>query len=449
MAFLQAFRATLKKWSAYTPAGLARDEQGIALFMVLAAVAVLTLLISEFAYIASISQNIAYGNLDQAKAHYLAKSGLKLSLLRLKAYQKVKDLSGGLGGAAGGGGLVPKAMIEKIWSFPFMYPLPTQIPGLSKTDQEMIQKFQKNSQLEGSFTAVIESESGKLNLNSIIPGIGPAAASPSPQPSATPSASPTPFDPSQARQSLELFFQNLIHQKSESDSDFASQYRDLRFSELMDQLISWADRTYQRQTPADRDLIPPKRAPFYSVSELHNLSLMDDDIYDLFAPNLTALPTQGVNINTMNESTLRALIPLMNKDELRDFFKYRDSPTEGSLFNKVDDFYKYLTTNVAAYKSNSQGLQKLQQDFSTRGIQLLTDESLFKITVQAKVNSSTRTIEAWVSVKPVSAAQQVPQPSAGVNPTTPQPSGATTTGQTQQQAAPPDSGLKITYMRIY
>jgi len=185
------------------------------------------------------------------------------------------------------------------------------------------------------------------------------------------------------------------------------------------------------------------------VSELHNLSLMDDDIYDLFAPNLTALPTQGVNINTMNESTLRALIPLMNKDELRDFFKYRDSPTEGSLFNKVDDFYKYLTTNVAAYKSNSQGLQKLQQDFSTRGIQLLTDESLFKITVQAKVNSSTRTIEAWVSVKPVSAAQQVPQPPAGVNPTTPQPSGATTTGQTQQQAAPPDSGLKITYMRIY
>ena len=449
MAFLQAFRSTLKKWSTLTPQSITKNEHGIALFMVLGAVAVLTLLITEFAYIASVSQNIAYGNLDQAKAHYLAKSGLKLSLLRLKAYQKVKDLSGGLGAAAGGGGLLPKAMVEKIWSFPFMYPLPTQIPGLSQTDQDMIQKFQKNSQLEGSFTAVIESESAKLNLNSIIPSVG-AVASPSPQPAASPSASPSPFNPTQARQNLELFFQNLINQKSESDAEFASQYRDLRFSELMDQLIGWADRTYQRQTPADRDPVPSKKAPFYSITELHNIGLMDDELYDLLAPNLTALPTQGVNINTMNENTLRALVPMMNKDELRDFFKYRDSPTEGTLFNKAEEFYQYLATNVAAYRSNTQGLDQLRQDFNNRGIQLLTDESVFKITVQAKVNSSTRTIEAWVSVKPVQATSQPPQQTPGSPPLTPQiPPAVGSTPGVQQLSAPPDSGLKITYMRIY
>ena len=446
MAFLRVFKSRLRRRLFLPPEALAQDQSGIALFMVLAAVGVLALLITEFAYIASVSQNIAYGNLDQAKAHYLAKSGLKLSLLRLKAYQKIKDFSGAMGGA----GVVPKAMIEKIWSFPFMYPLPTHIPGLSQTDRDLIEKFQKSSQLEGTFTAVIESESGKLNLNSLIAPFGP---SPSPSPTApsttgptanpTPSGSPTPFDSTQARQSLELFFQNLITQKSESDSGFASQFRDFRFTDFMDQLMAWVDRTYQRQTASDRDPIPSKKAPFYSVSELHNLSLMDDELYDLFAPSLTALPTQGINVNTMKEGTLHALVPLMNQDELKDFFKHRDSPMDGSLFNQVDDFYRYLTTNVAAYKSNSQALNQLKQDFSTRGIQLLTDENLFKITVQATVHSSTRTIEAWVSV----GSPSTPSP-AGSNP--PQnPLAGGDTGQTPQSVPIVNSGLRITYMRIY
>ena len=445
MAFLRVIKSHLKKRFFLPPGSLAGNQSGIALFMVLGAVAVLALLITEFAYIASVSQNIAYGNLDQAKAHYLAKSGFKLSLLRLKAYQKVKDLSGAMGGGAASS-LVPKAMLEKIWSFPFMYPLPTQIPGLSQTDRDMIAKFQKSSQLEGSFTAVIESESGKMNLNSLIAPFGP---SPSPSPSIspvstpTPTGSPPPFDSAQARQSLELFFQNLITQKSESDSEFASQSRDLRFTDLMDQLIGWVDRTYQRQTSSDRDPIPSKKAPFYSVSELHNLSLMDDELYDLFAPSLTALPTQGINVNTMKEETLHALIPLMNRDEIKDFFKYRDSPTEGSLFGQVDDFYRYLTTNVAAYKSNSQALDRLKQDLSTRGIQLLTDETLFKITVQATVNSSTRTIEAWVVVGK-------PTPLGVLNTKTSQPPlGGADTGQVGNPLPAMSSGLRVTYMRIY
>jgi hypothetical protein len=63
------------------------NNRGIAIFMVIASVAALAMLVSEFVYIAQISQSIAFSGLDQTKAHYLAKSGLKLSLLRLKAYQ--------------------------------------------------------------------------------------------------------------------------------------------------------------------------------------------------------------------------------------------------------------------------------------------------------------------------------------------------------------------------
>src|SRR5690349_12617867 len=107
-----------------------RSESGIALFMVMAAISVLAILVTEFAYIAQISQSIAYGGLDQLKAHYLAKSGFKISLLRLKAYSQVKGLIKNTTGGAGGVPGVPKSLLEKIWNFPFTYPFPTNIPGM-------------------------------------------------------------------------------------------------------------------------------------------------------------------------------------------------------------------------------------------------------------------------------------------------------------------------------
>ena len=91
---------------------IGQDSSGIALFMVIAAVSVLAILVSEFTYISQISQMIAYGALDQAKAHYMAKSALKLSLLRLKAYQFAKNKFSGPSAAAMG---IPNSLIEQIW----------------------------------------------------------------------------------------------------------------------------------------------------------------------------------------------------------------------------------------------------------------------------------------------------------------------------------------------
>lgn len=172
------------------------DQSGIALFMVIAAMTVLSVLVTEFTYVSQVNQRMAYDGLDQLKAHYLAKSGLKISLLRLKAYQQVKQFIGGgagAGAAAAGAAaaMVPKSLLDKIWSFPFMYPIPTNIPGISAIQKEQIEEFQKNSSLEGSFSALIESESGKYNLNLLLPGFKPEPG-PSPSPSPSPAAPPTP-----------------------------------------------------------------------------------------------------------------------------------------------------------------------------------------------------------------------------------------------------------------
>lgn len=430
-----------------------RDSSGIALFMVIASVSVLAILVTEFTYIAQVSQAIAFGGLDQTKAHYLAKSALKISLLRLKAYQQINNLTNAMGGGAGIPG-VPKSLLEKIWSFPFFYPIPTNIPGMGINEKEAIEKFTKESGLEGKFSALIESESSKYNLNLLLPSYG---GSPNPSVSASPTNTGTPLQTGQtpptqptpnptynsqtAQQSLYDYLNALWLQKLETDPDFASLYRDLRLGDLVDGITGWADRTYERRVSTSQDKVPLKKAPFYSVSELHMIPMMDDELYQLFGPNLTASSTTGINTNTMQEATLRALLGNnITKEEVVEFFKYRDSEEVDNKFKKDEDFYNYLNKFVNFYKNNQQAINDLKTSLANRRIHLIENETNFRIVVQAQVNSATRTIEAWVTLGPTSTTPSV-SPSVTPTPTQVNPNAPVTPPK-------PDSGIKITFMKI-
>ena len=150
-----------------------RDESGVALFMVISAMTVLTVLATEFTYVAQVNARMAIDSVDQIKAHYLAKTGLKLSLLRLRAYKQLKSMSkksnnsnaGANSGASASGFSIPQEMLDQIWSFPFVYPIPTELPGLTLSQKDEIKKFESESTLQGRFSATIESQSNKLNLN--------------------------------------------------------------------------------------------------------------------------------------------------------------------------------------------------------------------------------------------------------------------------------------------
>jgi type II secretory pathway component PulK len=439
------------------------SESGVALFMVIASISVLAVLVTEFTFIAQVNQTIAYDGLDQLKAHYLAKSGFKLSLLRLKAYAQVKgvikSMTGGQGAAPGGAGIpgVPKAIIEKIWSFPFFYPIPTNIPGLSMSEKDAITKFQKNSGLDGRFSAVIESESGKYNLNSILAGFSALAqptptATPTATPSPTAGASPTPtptFDPEAAKQSLAQFIGQIIQNKSEQDSDFASEHRDFRLEDLMENISTWSDPTYERANLNNFQSVGTgvKRGPFFSVAELHMIPPIDDELFSLIAPALTVSATPGVNVNTIGEAALRGLIPQIKDEEVKEFYKFRDSEEEDNSFKNEDEFFKYLLQNVAAFANNQRVVDDFKDSLAKRHIRIVVDESEFKITVQAQVNNATRTLEAWVTLvgKGSGATGTNPNPAATPNPAVPPLSGPGLQGGAADSR---DSGLRVTFMRF-
>ncbi len=416
-----------------------KRKGGIALFMVIAAMTVLSLLVTEFVYIAQVNQRMAFDGLDQVRALYLAKSGFKISLLRLKAYQNVKSL---LAGNAGAAAAVPRAMLEKVWNFPFIYPFPTALPGLTMTQKDEIAKFEKESGLTGTFTANIESESSRYNLNLLLASFVPKpqpSGTPRPSGQPTPSPSPTPgsaeaaqFDPAAARKGLaDLLFQ-LLNAKFQSDPDFASEYRDTKVEELTDNIVAWVDKTYEKPSRWPSDQIAPKRAPFYSLQELRMVPGMDDGLYALFAPNLTVTATPGMNVNTIRDSTLKALLPEASAEELQEFFKFRDSEEEDHSFKDADAFFKYVQEHMRAYRGNT-GTQGLQDEFKKRNIRIVTDESVFRVVVQAQVNQATRRIEALV--------QFTEKASTPASPGGPKKA-------ENAPAAKPDSGLKITFMRL-
>jgi hypothetical protein len=429
----------------------AGGESGIALFMVVSAMAILSILAVDMTYVAGVNQRMSYDGLDQVRAHYLAKTGLKLSLLRLKAYQQVQALVGkATDGQESKGGVpgVPKLLLERIWSFPFFFPIPTTIPGLTPSERDRIAAFQKESSLDGRFSAAIESESSRYNLNLVLAPFAPEAK-PSPGPSASPSpapqASPSPgpqFNPEDARNSLQEFLMQILDNKFKADPDFAAEYRDLRVEDLMDNLLAWADRTYEKKGSSGREDIKPKRAPFYSLSELHMIPPMDDQLYELFAPNLTVSTTPGINVNSMKRPTLRALIPQMTDEELDDFFKFRDSETEDNYFKSEDDFFKYVQDKVAAFRQDPEEIRRLREALAKRGIRLVTDETTFKITVRAEVNQAARLLEAWVTL--------LSQKDQGQPKDAPPPAGSPPplSGPGPRTDEPPKSGLKVTFMRI-
>lgn len=419
-------------------------QAGVALFMVVAAMTLLAVLVTEFTYVAQVNSRMAFDSLDQVKAHALAKSGLKLSLLRLKAYQTLKGLGGSSADGSQGeaaGGLIPKGLLEKVWSFPFMYPIPTEVPGLTPGDKDAIKEFTKNSSFEGNYSALIESESNKYNLNSLL---APFAAKPSPIPSASPSpapgASPSPvpsFSPEAAQKSLADYLTQIISNKIESDEEFASEYRDFKLDELIDSLIQWVDPNYQRRSAVPRGY-KPKGGPFYSLSELRMIEPMDDELYEVLVPHLTVSATPGINVNTIKDLTLKALIPGMIEEEIKEFYKFRDSVESDNSFKSSDDFFKYIQANVASFRGSETEIQKFKDSLATRNIRIVTDESHFKVTVRAKVNQSTRLIEALVLLK---GPKQASASSGGSNP---QPAPTPAEGETPAA----DSGLRITSMRF-
>ena len=147
------------RWPRQIPLKKINNNKGIALITAITALTLMTYIAMEVTYDTQVEYVINAEHLNRIKAYYAARSGLDISLLRIKIYQTLQQSLGK--------NLPTNGMVEQIWQFPLMWPL--QLPdGLNEVDKDQIKDKTKESLLDSSFSTVISDEGSKIDLNNLV-----------------------------------------------------------------------------------------------------------------------------------------------------------------------------------------------------------------------------------------------------------------------------------------
>ncbi|MEN0059012.1 MAG: type II secretion system protein GspK, partial [Bdellovibrio sp.] len=270
------------------------NQRGIALMIAIACLMLIMYFAMEVSYDSSVEYLVNAQGLNRVKAYYAAKSGMQLSLLRIKIYQQAQSQLGSQ--------LGDSQLLNKIWQFPFAWPLP--IPAeLSAVDKDSFNKLSKESFMDASYMVTIEDEGSRIDLNDLV--------------------STSKVLRETAKKQLLIIFE----QKKKADSEFLRQYSNTNFEELINNIADWMSAKAQSQNGGDKraryadlnrqaqntDYYPPNRS-FRTIDELHFIPGMNDDFYNLLLPRVTLYGMKGINPNLATREVLLSLDPGMTEE---------------------------------------------------------------------------------------------------------------------------------------
>ncbi len=344
-------------------AGPAHARRGVALLMVITAIAILTAVAVEFSYRTRVEARLAANARDRLRAYYLARSAVNLARLVLHFQRQVDSiqlpnitsmlgglLGGGMGGAipgmAGGMPQLPSSLAGaqggsmhlRLWDIipvdsgslqlfigpaqdalasdfpdadaePPPPPVPLGRSGPHGTEFKLVGPNRAFGDFEGSFHAEISDEESKINVNALNQLSALAAAT-----------------------SMEMM--TLMHWKDQKydflfqDEDTDDRHLQIRREDVLINLHDWIDTDnatstfnplalanfsdpfatgfgdedefYQQLDPRYR----AKNAPFDTVDELHMVHGVTDRWMAAFGDRLTvySAPNSQLNVNTDDPS---------------------------------------------------------------------------------------------------------------------------------------------------
>lgn len=272
----------------------------------------------EISNLTTVEYLVSSQSLNQVRAHYAAKAGVKFSLLRIKMYQKAnKQFGEQLKGQ--------EHLLDMIWNMDMTWP-PIVPPNISQVDQGMIQSAVEESIFIGQFSASIKSESQKIDINDLA------------------------SDSNALRESTKNQLIQLFQNELETDDEFYDKYSSFRFEELVNDMADWVDEDNESLNGGGErsryeirnDQIPPNQS-FKSIQELRMLPTMNDDIFNFLKDKVTVYGIKGVNINYANKNELISLSPFFEDEEADLIIEYRDDPEKGGYFKDLSDFLKFVS----------------------------------------------------------------------------------------------------------
>lgn len=323
------------------------NEKGVALLIAMFAMMLLTFIAIEVSYDTTVDYVVASQQVNRIKAHYAAKAGIDISLLRIMLYKQVISQFGDQLGAAGGN----KQMLDIIWSFPFMWPpsgLYSNTKGSTSVEKNMVDKVVKESMMSSSYAATITPEGGRLDINDL----------------GSPSDS---MKKKMMGQVVKIFLSEVEHNEK-----FSEKYRGFRFEELVNNIADYIDEDMQGSGGGDekgpyrdwddKDYEMPPNRPLRTVDELHMVAGMNDDFFNVLAPRVTVFGTKGVNVNYADKDTLMALDPSMTQEAVQKVMERRSDPKQ-TPFQDTKDFLGF----IQGYGVNSKAIEQ-------SGVPLLFDQ---------------------------------------------------------------------------
>lgn len=307
------------------------SQKGIAIISVVFIITMIVWMASELTVETSVEYSIHARSVQKLQAYYAAKSGVEMSLLRLKLYKQAKAQLGDQLGPASG-------LLNMIWTFPLVWP-PVLGEEVSSVDRESIQDTIKESQMQGSFMATISDEGSKIDVNDL----------------ASPSETIRELTKKQLVEALNL--------KILDDRDFAEINRQYTAEQLISLIQDWVDGDTQSGAGGDEASyyadrgwetpLPPNRA-FRSLEELRMVAGMTPSLYKFLSDKVTVYGQKAINPNTAPAEVLMALDESMTQEVVQEITSRRDDIQAGGPFQNAADFWSFANSQGARVTTEKQ-----------------------------------------------------------------------------------------------
>lgn len=327
-----------------------KNERGAALLTVLIAVMIISILILEFQYSAILERKLAYNELNQLQAYYLAKSGVRIGTLRLGLFARTRNNKELQQQAQG---MDIKPYLESIWSLPLptFPPDSSKLGKLLKVDKDAAEQTLEQTMVsDGQFTHVITSEGAKINLNHLV--VPQAQLG---QPINFKPPAKTPYEHTAIM--LINLLENFI---KESDNPY-EEYDNMKPEEIVYNIMDWInpgqqsfygnnkDAFYEQQNPPYK----AKRNLFYSLDELKLVKGIDDHLFNKLRPHITVYSRDGkININTASPTVIRALYADFTEDDMKRLFE--EKTRRGGSWTDEKSFVDFITQTLGRTSFGSQ-----------------------------------------------------------------------------------------------
>lgn len=296
---------------------LLRNQKGSAILFSVFLMSLLMFIALEISKDTVVEYQGSINTIKRVQAYYAAKACNEISLLRIKSYQQATRSLGK--------NLPDTSMLDIIWQFPLSWPLvaPTDT---SIANQDDIKKANNQSSFKHKFSSQISSESAKIDINDL--------ASPS----------------KGIREKTRLQILDLFQSKLREQNDWSKKFYNYRFEDLLNHITDWIDADKTSLMGGDegsyytemRNIYIPPNQPLKTVDELHMIKGMEDEIYDVLAPNLTAFGGKGINVNYADKTLLMALDPAITDKVADEIIKRRSDVNLGGPFKDDQDFFSFI-----------------------------------------------------------------------------------------------------------